>query len=295
MLVAIALSAIFLGAASLVYASISANSKRLTRTVEVNIGESTKRNFYDQGGATLRVYAAPNFGKAAFAQTIRDLLAEDSEQSSAVFCLPRQIANTIRPEFLRYEAGDPGGTTPRPRLDTPDAFRAFLATVEPTSAAIYDTPIRNIPSTDRPNFTIFLLGPESAPGYIRVHAIYEIDFVPVTNVAGTYASVRRYRNGTLTHFYDVFYDAGPGTPFAPAFAVFERTSRRAVTEGTAVDRFKVSSGNPFTLVWLPDPAINPYTVPATPPSSPATSPRQAYESMTGKSSFLVALPMFPSL
>lgn len=294
MLVAMSMSAIFLGAATLVISSISVNSKRLTQTVDINIGATTKQNFYGQSGTNVRVYSAPNYGRAAYAQLFRDRMLADAEFCSAVFVLPRQLGNTIRPEFLRFEPGDAGSTSDFPILDTPEAFRQFLASVEPSSAGIYDSAIRNIPATSRPNTTVFMLSPETDPGYIRIYSIYEIDLVPVTNIAGTYASVRRYKNGVLTDYYDVFYEAGSGDAFAPVFAVFERQARNAVNEGTAINRFKVSAGNPFTLVWLPDPSINPYDVPSVAITDPASSPRQAYQQMTGKTSFLVALPMFPN-
>ena len=145
MLVAISMSAIFLGAAALVFSSISVNSKRLTRILDVSIGNSTKQNFYSQSGTSVRVYSAPNYGKAAFAQVFRDLMMEDAADASAIYCLPRNINNSIRPEFLRYEAGDDGATLPRPRLDTSDSFRSFLAISEPTSAGIFDRAIRNVP------------------------------------------------------------------------------------------------------------------------------------------------------
>ncbi|MEX2578570.1 MAG: prepilin-type N-terminal cleavage/methylation domain-containing protein [Verrucomicrobiales bacterium] len=295
MLIAVSLSAIFMGAASLVYSSISANSQRLTTLTEVEIGSTTKKNFYDQSGDSVRVYTAPNYGKAALAQEFRDLLLDDASRSSAVFCLPRQLDNSIRPEFLRYVAGDDGSTLPRPRLDTPEAFRRFLADVEPTSAAIYDSAIRNVPDTDRPNLSIYMLEPETDRGYIRVRSLFEIDLLAPGNVDGTYASVRRYRNGLLTHYYDVHYEAGAGDAFQPLFVVFEQSSRGAVNEGPAIDRFKLAEGNPFYLVWLPDPAVNPFQAGSPTASDPATSPRAAYEHMTGKTSFTVALPMFPNL
>tara|TARA_R110002096_G_scaffold28985_19_gene87548 strand:+ start:1413 stop:2300 length:888 start_codon:yes stop_codon:yes gene_type:complete len=295
MLVAISLSAVFLGAASLVLGSINANSKRLTQIIEVDIGTDANQSFYGQAGGKLRVYAAPNFGKAAFAQEMRDAMLDDAAQSSSIFILPRQLNNTIRPEFLRYVAGDLDTTTPRPRLDTPEAFRSFLAGAEPTSSAIYDTPIRNVPSVNRPNTTIYMLTPDADPSYTRILAVYEIDLTPTSNVSGTYASVRRYKNGALTGYYDVFYESGSGDPFQPGFVVFERTSRAAVVEGQAIDRFKVSEGSPFYLVWLPDPAINPYKVAPWSATDPASAPRQAYEHMAKKTSFLVALPMFPNL
>jgi hypothetical protein len=295
MLVAVSLSAVFMGAATLVFGSITANSKRLTTVIDVNIGGAAKQNFYGQSGDTVRAYTAPNYGKAAYTQEFRDLILDDSEYASGIYCLPRSVANTVRPEFLRYTAGDPASTLARPRLDTPEAFRQFLAAVEPGSAAIYDSAMRNVPAANRPNTSIYFLSPETDPGYLRVRAVYEIDFVPLTDGSGTYSSVRRYRNNVLTHYYDVFYPAGSGAAFHPVFVAFERQARRAVNEGTAIDRFKVSAGSPFYLLWLPDPSINPYKLPAWTATEPATSPRAAYEHMANKSSFVIALPLFPNL
>lgn len=294
MLVAISLSAVFMGAASLVFSAITTNSKRLTTVMDLNIGSANKANFYSQSGDTVLVYQAPNYGKAAYVQEFRDLLLEDASYSSSIYCLPRSVINTVRPEFLTYDAGVVGTATNRPRLDTPEAFRQFLATVEPTSAAIYDSSIRNVPATAKPNTSIYFLAPETDPGYIRVRAVYEIDFVTPTNLTGTYVSVRRYKNGALTHYYDIYYAAGAGDAFQPGFVAFERKGRLAVDEGSAIDRFKVSNGSPFYLIWLPDPAINPYSLPAWTAADPATSPRAAYEKMTGKTSFLISLPLFPS-
>jgi hypothetical protein len=294
MLVAISLSAVFMGAAALVFSAITTNSKRLTTVMDLNIGSANKANFYSQSGDTVRVYQAPNYGKAAYVQDFRDLLLEDASYSSSIYCLPRSVINTVRPEFLTYDAGVVGTATNRPRLDTPEAFRQFLATVEPTSAAIYDSSIRNVPATAKPNTSIYFLAPETDPGYIRVRAVYEIDFVTPTNLTGTYVSVRRYKNGALTHYYDIYYAAGAGDAFQPGSVAFERKGRLAVDEGSAIDRFKVSNGSPFYLIWLPDPAINPYSLPAWTAADPATSPRAAYEKMTGKTSFLISLPLFPS-
>ncbi len=295
MLVAISLSAVFMGAGALVLASISANSKRLATVATVEIGNATKQAFYGQGGNTVGAYAAPNFGRAALAQEFRDLLRDDAESASFVHCLPRVLPNSIRPEFLRYPAGDPGSTGPAPRLDTPEAFRQFLAQAETASTGIYDTAIRNVPDPNRPNTSIFIVAPSEEPGYLRVRAVYEIDFVTTTKPAGTYASVRRYRNGSLTHYYDAFYESGTGALPIPSFVAFERTARRAVIEGTSIDRFKVAAWNPFYLVWLPDPAINPHAVPATAASAPASSPLAAYEHLGSRSSLGLVLAMFPEL
>lgn len=295
LLVAISLSAVFMGAASLVLATISANSKRLATVLTVNIGTANKLAFYGQSGDTVGVYAAPSYGRAALAVNFRDLLREDSETSSLVHCLPRSAANSVRPEFLRYEAGDAGSTLAPPRLDTPEAFRQFLATAEPSSAAIYDTAIRNVPSPNRPNTTIFFLSASEDPGYLRVRAVYEIDYVTTSSPAGTYASVRRYKNGSLTHYYDVFFGSGSGSLPVPSFVAFERRARAAVIEGTAIDRFKIADWSPFYLLWLPDPSVNPHRVQDTAATAPASSPLSAYEHLGARSSLHLVQPMFPNL
>ncbi len=295
LLVGISLSAIFLGAASLVLASISTNSKRLASIVEVPIGQANKQALYGESGGTVSTYSSPCFGRAAIAQDFREFIREDAEVSALVHCLPRALPNTIRPEFLSYPAGEPGSTAPHPRLDTPEAFRQFLAAVAPASATVYDTPIRNIPPANRPNTTVFLLGPSEDPAFLRVRAIYEIDHLATASPAGTYATVRRFRNGVLTHHYDVFYETGPGSLPLPGFAAFERTARRTVAEGDAIDRFKIAEWSPFYLLWLPDPSINPHKIPNTAPAAPPTAPLSAYESHGQRTSMQVVIPMFPGL
>lgn len=295
LLVAISLSAVFLGAGSLVYSSINVNSKRLATVVTVNVGQPVKQAFYGQSGSTLGAYAAPSFGRAAFAQDFLGLIREDLENASLAHCLPRLAVNTIRPEFLRYEAGEPGSTLAPPRLDTPEDFRQFLISVDGNASAIYDTAIRNVPSSSRPNTTLFILMPDANPGYLRVKAVYEVDYTTITSPAGTYASVRRYKNGTLTHYYDVFFESGTGALPVPTFVAFERASRNAMTEGTSIDRFKIARWSPFYLMWLPDPAINPHKVANATAAAPASSPLSAYENLASRSSLSLVVPMFPSL
>lgn len=295
MLVAISLSAVFLGAASLVFASISANSKRLSSVVTVTIGSTSKQAYYGQTGDTVGAYSAPNFGRAAFAEEFRDLIREDASSASFLHCLHRSNANTVRPEFLRYPAGDAGSTTLPPRLDTPEDFRRFLAQAEPTSAGIYDVAVRNTAPANRPNTTLFIVAPAEDPGFLRVKAVYEIDYLTTTSPAGTYASVRRYRNGAMTHYYDVFFESGSGSLPVPSFVAFENTSRLAIIEGTPIDRFKIASRAPFYLIWLPDPSINPHKVPNITATAPASSPLSAYEHVGARSSLCLALPMFPGL
>ncbi len=295
LLVAVALSAVMMGAAAIVLAAITANSKRLTTIVNVDIGSATKSAFYGQSGSTVQVYSAPNYGRSAQAANFRELLNEDAVGASFVHCLPRQLANQFHPEFLRFTAGDVGSTDDPPALDTPEAFRQFLMTVEPDSALTFTTAIRNIPDPSTLNTSIFIVSPSTDPGYLRVKAIYEIDYVKTTNPVGTYASARRYKNGVLTHYYDVFYPDGIGSLPIPSFVAFEHTSRKAVWEGVAIDRFKIAEKSPFYFLWLPDPAINPHAIPNAAITAPASSPRAAYERVGARSSVTLVLPMFPQL
>ena len=186
-----------------------------------------------------------------------------------------------------------------PGLAIATAPAVFVAeaenSIESDAAAIYDTEIRNLPSPERPNTTLYLLAPSEDPGSLRVLAVYEIDFVPVSSPAGTYASARRYKNGTLTHYYDIFYEGGPGSLPVPSFVAFETTSRAAVAEGTAIDRFKIADWSPFYFVWLPDPAINPHKIANASPVAAASSPRSAYEHLGPRSSLSLVAPIFPNL
>lgn len=303
MLVAVSLSSVCLGAGALALHSISTNAKRTTSITEIDIGTSTNQNFYGNATGKIRTYTAPNFGKLMFAQEMREKLAEDANRSSAIFCLPRSTPNTIRPETLTI----PSGVT-RPKLDTPEDFRAFLATVETTSTGIFTSEIRNLPPTDKPSTTIYLLGPSSDLDKIQVNAIYEIDFVTPSNLAGNYVSVRRYVGTALTHYYDIFYPPGDGDNFHPIFVAFEQISRQVTAEvpestdpeyaaGNATDyrRFQIGRYAPFYMLWLPDPSINPYQQKKWTAADANSLARATYEHMAGKSAFSIVLPMFPSL
>ena len=291
MLVAIALSSVCLGAGALALQSISVNSKRTTSIVEIDIGETRNMNFYGNTGGKLRTYMAPNFGKIMHAQELREKMAEDALRSTGIYCLARSESNSIRPLTLSY----PGGTAYREKLDSTEAFRSFLAQVEPTSSAIFSEAVRTAPSTSSPHASIFMLGPSNDLDEIRVNAIYELDLVTPSNRNGTYASVRRYVDGNLTHYYDIFYDTGDGDAFHPAWVHFEHRSRRIAGEGTDLQRFQIARRSPFYIVWLPDPSINPYKKSAWTPKDPASMARSTYEHMSGKTSFTIVLPMFPSL
>jgi len=298
MLVAISLSAIFLGTGALVLQSISHNAKRLTNLITLNIGATNKSNFYGQSGSTLQAYTAPNYGKIGFAQDLREQMLDDSSRCSATFCIPRSGLNTLRPEFITFPSGAVGSTSPHPQFDTPEAFRQYLLTTFPTKAAVFNSPIRNVPDPAKLSTSIFMLSPQTSTDSIRLYSVYDIDYVTPTGGGGIYVSVKRFKNGVLSHYYDIFYKGTVTTANTPSpqFVVFESKNRLAFPEGTPIDRFKVAPNSPFYLVWLPDPATNPLTIPTgTLTVPPATSPKQVYYKKSGTTAFLLALPMFPSL
>jgi hypothetical protein len=292
MLVAMSLSAMFIGTASLVLAAVTQNQKHYASTYDLNIGAGNNGNFYNLSSGSVQVPGAPNFGRLAFVHEMRDQFYEDVSRSESVYCLARAGLNSLRPEWIPYAFTDPAVT--KPVLDTPEAFRQFLATAEPSTATTF-TAYRNVPPANAPNTTIFLIGPTDQAAYLKVQAVYEIDYVTTTGPAGIYASVRRYKNGALTHYYDVFYENGPNSFLSPTVVAFESRSRLGVTEGAAIDRFKKGRSGPFYLIWLPDPAINPMKAATVALPASADDPRQAYGGLAGKTGFLLTAPMFPSL
>jgi len=298
MLVAISLSAIFLGTAALVFQAINHNSKRLTTLIKLDIGEANKTNFFNLKGSTVTTYTAPNYGKLVFAQDIRESMLADADRSSAVYCLPRSGLNTIRQEFITYPSGNPGSSSPHPQIDTPEAFRKYLRSVYPTKAAVFDSPIRNVPLISKMNTSVFMLAPQQNPNMIRLYAVYDIDYVTPKTGGGMYVSVKRFKNGNLSSYYDAYY---PGATVkdnspAPQFVVFESKNRKSYPEGQSIDRFKVAPNSPFYFVWLPDPAINFLDIHSSSMKAPpSSSPREAYYNQATRTSFMLVLPMFPSL
>ena len=292
MLVAISLSAIFLGTGALAMYAVSQNAKHFSTVVTVTIGESLKSNFYGISGDTIRTPACPNLGRIPLAQEMRDRFLEDVAMSEGIYCLARSEANPIWPDTLAWPY--PAGSPDRPTLDTNEAFRKFLASAEPSTAGVF-LPARNLPPKSAPNTSIFLLGPSNLADALSIQAIYEIDYVPSTLPEGTYASVRRYKSNSLTHYYDVFYQSGTEGNLLPSFVAFESENRKFLAEGDAVDRFKLAPRGPFFLIWWPDPTVNPFTTPSLSLSAGPTEPLAAYGHLAGKTAFAMAVPMFPTL
>lgn len=293
-LISISIAALVFTAASLLFQSIGANNKRLSTIVDFPIGTVAANNFFGLAVSEISVYSAPNYGRAAFAEEMRELFWDDVGSAVAVHCLARNSLNTVRPTSIPFPA------SPNPtRLDTAESFRQHLASEFPSASTIF-LPYRNVPVAS--NGSIFIMGSSGSETDIDMISIYEIDFLTSGNPAGTYATVRRYVDGDLTNYYDAFYPSGSGTLFQPLFVGFERRSRLAFTEvpGSHVspddwpDRFKVAREKPFYMMWWPDPAAISLESPST-WSGASSDPRSEYAHMGERTSFMFTIPMFPAL
>ncbi len=282
--VALAIGVAVITVGVIVFQSLGAG-RRATATFEfVTIGKPAMLNFYGLDAVGTDAFVAPNYGRRAAADRLRDLFWEDVGRSSAVFCLGRSGLNEQRPQIIAVAAGAVGRGT-----DSPDAFRALL----PNPAAF----VSYRGASGAQNASVFLLQPSADPEELVVHAIYDVDFVTTTSPKGTYVSVRRYVGTAMTDFYDVFYPeiAGGGSvAFSPVVVAFERSARRVSVEGDAVDRLKVARGGPFYFLWWPDPAAMDFGA-ATVGADGATEARASYAGMGGRTSLFFAVPMFPAL
>jgi len=288
LLVAVAVAAAVLTAAVLCYSALT-NYRPASSYGAVQLPAGTMENFYPgETGPYVDTYFAPNYGRCALAEQLRETFYEDLDHANAVFCLERSGLSTIRPQSIPI---DP--TYDARRLDTPEAFRAFLGAALPASASVFSA-YRGAATAQ--NLSIFVLMPSGSSSELSVRAIYEMDFVPTTNPAGTYASVRRYQGDVCTDFYDVFYPASSGAtiPFEPVAVHFERQARLATVEGSSTDLFKVAANRPFYFVWWPDPSM-PALEAAESNTYPSSDPRSAYATMVGRTSFFMVVPVFPAL
>ncbi len=287
-MVASTIAVIIFSTGAVLFHAVSFHQRRLSVYGGVELGASALSNYYGMVNTTsIDVYTAPHYGRAAWAENLRDKFWADTRSASAVYCLGRNGLNTFRPDFISVPL-----STDAKALDSAEAFRKFIEVVEPSSAGIF-TPYRG--ASTAPNGSIFILQPSSFGDYLSVKAIYEIDIQAASSPSGTYASVRRYAQGRMTEFYDIFYPTEQGVEaFAPIFVQMERRERKVIAE-SAYDKFKKASGMPFYLIWWPDPGTpNLKGEGMTTAGIPASDPRSTYANMGGKTAFMFTVPMFPA-
>ena len=296
MLVATMVAALVTGMAAVVCYAVTSAQHQYDSVATVNLPTGALTNFYNTSGTTVSTFMAPNFSCAGQAESMRARFNADVAQAIAVFPLSRASGsyNTVRP----FDLTAPSANT---LLDTPEAFRLYLLS-HYTEANVF-TSYRNYPSTQN-SLSVYILGYSADQYTIPVTAVYDVDIVTAsTNGAamGYYVSVRRYVGATMTNYYDcVFPNSGDGTDsWCPPVVAFERQNRKAIAEGTTIDKFKIGEEKAFFLMFWPDPARNSLRLPSgnTPTLNPGISgsdPRQAYNHMAGRTAFMFAVPLFPS-
>ena len=284
LLVAAALAACVATTAVMIYQNLAASGGTRSVYGTVTVG-APLANFYGGSATTIDAYFAPNYGRAAQAEIVRDQFITDLQKASAVFCLGRNGVNTLRPTTITVSSTFRGDS-----LGMPDDFRALIDPGGNTFLAYRGASYAT-------NASIFILEPSQDASSLSVLAIYDIDLTAASSPAGTYASVKRYVGSTLTDYYDVFYPASAGTrAFNPLVVCFERSARQSLVEGDSIDRLKQAAQRPFYFVWWPDPSAHTLEAFASPEGSlTSADPRASYPNMGGRTAFFMVVPMFPAL
>ncbi|MDP1591434.1 MAG: hypothetical protein Q8M07_27005 [Prosthecobacter sp.] len=312
LLLVLALSAVVLGGAVVIYGTLVRSQPSASSIVTVPLGLQRMQNFYGSTASTSNVAMAPQYGALSLAEELREQFVTDTLSATAVFCLPRDGMNTWRPSLI------PHNPALHDELDTPQKFRAHIianASVPATLYRDYRNPLNDASPVPQ-NASIFVLGYSKWPGHLKVNVIYDIDlvrFTAATEPNGFHASVKRYADAvstltpstlSYTGGYDVFYPPSAPNPtsstqwstdgFAPLFITFERAARLALRETpVTIERFKRAAERPFYFIWWPDPAARHLGPVAN--TFASSDPRQAYNQMAGRSSFMFTTPMFPAL
>ncbi len=298
LLVAISVGAAVLAAAVLCFQAIGASRGRAGTYESVQVGSISIANFYYLNTNALTVWFAPNYGRMAQAEAIKDQFIKDSQRTMAVYCLPRVGPSSIRPSSISLSGTYAATNFDLRRLDTGEAFRQFLASTVTASGSVFTSNAFATEGAVRgQNLSVFMVssGVSGNSAALFIDAVYELDFVRVTNSpSGTFASVRRYAGTNRvapSDFYDIFYpDYWNGTDttlvdnsrFYVA-ANFERSDR---STGTTVSSNRVAVNQPFYFVWWPDPAS------VTLPTGSSTNYKAM---MRDQTSYLMVVPMFPAL
>ncbi len=284
LLVAVALFAITITAGVIAYQSISSRAAWTGGSIDVTLTSGVSANFYGMTNNIVAVNLAPSLGEILRAETMREFLNEDLNASTAAFCLARNGLSTVRPSTISVGAG----FDPRTNL-SPNAFRGLLGGGASTFSAYTGA------ATNLTNTSLFILEATTNAASIRVRAVYEADFSPTTSPVGTYASVRRYVQGTLTSFYHVFYEGTNTHNFLPPVVYFDRTTQ-TTSGNNAVDRYLQAPGSPFYFVWWPDPSNARFWETISTNSPPTgLQPRTGYWQMADRSSYFFVIPALPAL
>lgn len=287
LVVALGIGAMVIAVSIMAYGTINAQGTS-RRQLNVDIGINNAFAFYGWTDPHTAVSEAPSFAATAMANSLREQFLGDLSSATAVVCLARNRANVIRPTNFVI----PTNIDAR-MLVTPDNFRTNLID---TGGAVYtnfnaSTNTVN-GATVATNSTVYMLYSAANSTNITVDAIYEADWVTVTNApVGVYASVRRYVGTNMTGYYHVFYPDATRNPVTrPAAAFFTMAN---TTNGDS--RYRKAENRPFYFVWWPDPSRRDLLSTYPTETTNATNARSDYMLNAGGTSYFFALPAFPPL
>jgi len=289
LVVALGIGAMVIAVSIMAYGTINSQGTS-RRQLNVNIGINNAFAFYGWTDPQTAVSEAPSFAATAMANSLRDQFLGDISSASAVVCLARNLpnVNTLRPTNLAIPTNMDVRT-----LVSPDNFRTNL--IDPSGAVYinFNASTNTVNgATVAMNSTVYMLYAAANSTNVTVDAIYEADWVAVTNApVGVYASVRRYVGTNMTGYYHVFYPNATRNPTnRPAAAFFNISS---ATNGDS--RYRKAENRPFYFVWWPDPSQRDLNSTYPTETTNAANARSDYMLNSGGTSYFFAVPAFPAL
>lgn len=285
LVVALGIGAMVIGVSVMAYGTINGQGPS-RRQLNVDIGINNAFAFYGWTDSQTAVSEAPNFAATAMANSLRDQFYGDMSAATAVVCLARNKPNSIRPTNLTIPASLNSRT-----LITPDNFRTNL--IDPNNLVYTNFSSNSINgATTATNLTVYMLYSGESTTNVTVDAIYEADWVQVTNApTGIYTSVRRYVGTTMTGYYHAFYPTVTNNAFQRPVAAFFTKS----TTSTGDARFRQAVNRPFYFFWWPDPSRDELASSYPAETVSGTNARADYMQQSGATSYYFAIPAFPSL
>ncbi|MCS7009196.1 MAG: prepilin-type N-terminal cleavage/methylation domain-containing protein, partial [Chthoniobacterales bacterium] len=255
LLVTLAIAAAVITAALIGFSSFSKAREAIDQRTYLQIGSFATTYYGMPANATFETRSAPSPQRRFMAEQFREALYDDLYQSVAAFILARPNNTPIRPSSVNLTWSD---ASP---FSTPNDFRSVLVNNGVSNVPAFNfnsTSLSYLQTANGPNLSLFFLSPRNSPtGPLRIRAIYELDFLPISNPQGTYASLRRMafdssaNAWTLSAYYDVFYPTPPLSSNSTAITNFQPVA--AYFQPTQDAQFP----QPFYFLWLPDPGVFP--------------------------------------
>lgn len=305
---------------AMAFRTVAMHQKRATSYLDVNLGAAINKGFYNETGASITAYSAPNYGMCGRAEVMRNMFWDDAAHASAIYCVPRINVSVNEDSLITDTVAGLNyfhpplvyNTETPPQLQAPDVMfyppgmlldhsNRFMEILPGYGGANFPfRPFRGVPATTDVNASIFVMQASGAFDGMGIRAIYDIDFLRISSpTGGVYASVKRYVGASFTDYYDCFYADDPSeqqsvTDFGPVFACFEKTTRLATTETGSAQAFKKAGARPFYFIWWPDPAQPRLKSPAA-TTYADTDPRHYYRQHEAQTEYMFTVPMFPQL